>query len=478
MTRFIGRSWEISRLSGLLDKKSASFVVLRGRRRIGKSRLLQEFSKGLRTITFSGLPPTPKTTDESQRAEFARQMAKNIGMPLINANDWSDLFWFLAEQVKTGRILIVLDEISWIGSKDPDFLGKPKNIWDLKLSLNPDLLLIVCGSVSSWIEENILSSTGFLGRVSLDLVLHELPLSDCKLFWENQQGRTSSYEIFKVLAVTGGVPKYLEEINTRKSAEENIRELCFQPEGLLFREFEQIFSDLFSKRSTTLSHIVEQLADAPLELDELCKRLNWEKSGNVTDYLKELILAGFVTRDSTWNIKTKKTSNLKRYRLSDNYLRFYLKYIYPNKDQVLLGLFQKKSLIGLLGWHMVMGLQFENLVLNNCTILFNMLGLNPQDIVMYGPFFQRPTRKQKGCQIDLLIQTRYNCLYLCEIKFYSAEVKADVIQELNEKRARLSIPKGVSLRTVLIHVNGVSDTVRDSLAFDYIIDFSDFLYTS
>lgn len=242
---FYGRRDELRILEHELKKQSSSLVVIRGRRRIGKSRLIEEFGKDLNTLYFIGFPINEKTTIESQRNEFALQMAHALKMPTIKSEDWSELFWHLGQQTAKKQWLLVLDEISWIGSKDPDFLGKLKNAWDMYFSKNPKLMLILCGSVSTWIERNILSHTGFLGRVSVDLVLEELPLTECIQFWGKNKDRIASYEIFKVLSVTGGVPKYLEEIIPTKTAEENIYHLCFRSEGLLFREFEQIFSDLF-----------------------------------------------------------------------------------------------------------------------------------------------------------------------------------------------------------------------------------------
>ncbi len=474
MTKFFGREDELKKLKELHQKDSASLVVIRGRRRIGKSRLIEEFGKGKRTLTFAGLPPRKGTTEQSQRNAFASRMSTVLGLPPIKADDWDDLFWHLGQFTKEGSVILVLDEISWMGSKDLDFLGKLKNFWDLTLSKNPQLILILCGSVSIWIEENILSHTGFLGRVSLSFLIHELPLKDCKKFWGNQQDRVSSYEMFKLLSVTGGIPKYLEEILPILSAEENIRKLCFQPEGLLYREFEQIFSDLFKKKSEMYKRIVEHLSGPALDMDQLCVHLKVDKNGSISQFLEELILAGFVSADTTWNIKTQKSSNLKKYRLKDNYLRFYLRYILPNKDQIAQGLFQLKTASSLQGWNSIMGLQFENLVLNNFQKLFQMLEIHADDVMRFGPFFQKQTLRQKGCQIDLLIQTKYNCLYICEIKFSSSEVGTQVISEMKEKTANISLPKGMSIRPVLIHVNGVSDGVVDSGLFDYIIDFSNF----
>lgn len=230
---FIGRKKELEQLNRLLDKPTASLVVVKGRRRIGKSRLIQEFGKNRKMFTFSGLPPTEKITLKEQLYEFGWQLGKALGQPAFKDDDWNDLFLRLAHHTREGKVLILLDEISWMGSKDPNFLGKLKNAWDLEFKNNPNLILVLCGSVSSWIEKNIISNTGFLGRISLNLTVEELPLPDCNKFWPIFQ-RISSFEKFKTLSVTGGVPKYLEEINPKMPAEENIKNLCFEPSGLLF----------------------------------------------------------------------------------------------------------------------------------------------------------------------------------------------------------------------------------------------------
>lgn len=187
------------------------------------------------------------------------------------------------------------------------------------------------------------------------------------------------------------------------------------------------------------------------------------------------MLAGFIQEDCTWNLSTKRESSLKKFRLKDNYLRFYLRYIEPNKDKISKGIFESGYFMHLPGWESVMGLQFENLVLSNLKKLLEILRINLSEVSNVGPFFQRKTQRMKGCQIDLLIQTKHNTLYVCEIKFNSSEVKSAVIEEMERKIESLSIPKGVSVRSVLIHVNGVSQLIRESEVFNDIVDFSQFL---
>ena len=170
MTPFIGREPEMERLKDLLSKRSASLIVVRGRRRIGKSRLLAEFGKEMKSFFFSGMPPLLKMNAQLQREEFAGQMQR-VGLPAVTPDDWGNLFWALSKHTEKGKMLLVFDEISWMGGKDPTFLGKLKTAWDMYFSKNPHLVMALCGSISSWIEENILSSTGFVGRITIDLVL-------------------------------------------------------------------------------------------------------------------------------------------------------------------------------------------------------------------------------------------------------------------------------------------------------------------
>lgn len=478
MSEFTGRREELATLGSLLKKKSASLAVVKGRRRIGKSRLIEEFAKKNTFdsfYVFSGIFPTAQSTAQLQRDEFASQLSKQAGLPEIKADDWNKLFMLLADKIKYGKVLVLFDEISWLGSKDPNFLGKFKNAWDLYFKKNDKLIVILCGSISVWIEKNILSSTGFVGRISLDLTLKELPLSDCNKFWGKQVNQVAAYDKLKILSVTGGVPLYLEHIDSTQTAEDNIKRLCFMPYGILYDEFEKLFSDLFSKRCEKYRAIMRSLTNGSATPEEICKRIGLKRSGDISEYLDELIKSGFVSRDHTWRIKDASISNLSLYRLSDNYSRFYLKYVYPRRSQIENMQFTTVAISALPGWNALMGLQFENLVLNNRRLLWRLLNITPEEIICDNPYFQRKTARYAGCQIDYLIQTKHHNLYLCEIKFAKDVVKMNVVHEVQQKIKNLVIPKGFSCRTVLIHVNGVQEEVEDCGFFAAIIDFGKFL---
>ncbi len=472
---FVGREYELKSLRDLLDKKTASLVVIRGRRRIGKSRLISEFAKGMKFYSFAGLPPKKNITAQMQRDEFAKQLSLQCQVPNVKANDWSDLFFLLSKEVRQGRIIILLDEISWMGSKDENFLGKLKNIWEQYLKNNPKLILILCGSVSSWIEKNILRDTGFFGRIAHKITLTELPLKDCNHLLDALGFKRSIFEKFLILALTGGIPWYIELINFNYSAAENIKNLCFTADGILVEEFKYIFNDLFGRRKKICGRIVEELSQGPREQLEIMESLNYKKSGSLSEYLEDLMLAGFVSRDYTWSIKTGEDIRLSQLRLKDNYLRFYFKYIAPKLTKIHAGQFKLKNIFTLPNWESIMGLQFENIILNNRSNIWTLLNIKPDEIISDNPYFQKPTLKQSGCQINYLIQTKFQTLFACEIKFSTHKIGHGVVEKLRSKLLKINMPKGFTCLPVLIHVNGVTEDIEDSDFFYKIIDFRQLL---
>ena len=470
---FIGREEELETLKKCLKRKSPTFIAIRGRRRIGKSRIIEEFAKSFpKKFLFTGLPPTESVTKQSQKEEFVKQMVQK-GLPNVVADDWSDLFWPLAKEAAKGPVLIALDEIAWMGSKDPLFLGKLKIAWDQYFSKNPKLVLIVASSIASWIDENILNSTGFFGRVDTTLTLKELPLHDCVKFFGKKAKTISPYEKLKLFSITGGVPKYLEAIDPKISAEDNVLDLCFSEDGLLFNEFDRIFHDLFSRRSDAYKDIVEALSSRhALTQEEICQITNRSNGRPISEYLNDLVEAGFLSADFTWDLKSGKIGKLRKFRLTDNYLRFYLKYIAPNRQKILKNRFKETSLRNAIRWESILGLQFENLVIHNAAEVIKRLKIQPAEYTYDGPFFQTKSRDRKGCQIDYLVQAK-NSLHVCEIKFSKNPIGINIIKEVEEKVSRLSVPRLFSIRKVLIHVGEIRPEVLDADYFDTIIDWND-----
>lgn len=473
MKPFVGRDNELQRLEDLSKSGRACLVVMKGRRRIGKSRLAEEFGKNKEYLSLSGLPPVKGVTAQDQRDAFSKQLASLFKIPFLTFKDWSDAFIFLSSHLTNKSTVILFDEISWMGSKDPTFTPKLKVWWDLVLQNYPGVVLILCGSISTWIDKNIINSTAFFGRVSLYIELGELSLSQSKQLLSLQGFKGSDLELFKILCVTGGVPWYLEQIKAYESTDENIKRLCFDKNGMLVHEFDRIFNDLFSTRGEIYKKIIKLLSQGMKNRTSLEKATGYSKSGTLSGHLKALEICGFISKHPDWSFKTGKAGKSILYRLSDNYLRFYIHYIEPNLAKIEQGSFLEVPLSSLPGWEPMLGFQLENLLLKNRSLIYKALGIHVQDIIIDNPYFQKASGRKKGCQIDYLIQTYSNTLFVCEIKMRRRELGTEVIDAMKTKIESLSLPKGFGVSPVLIHLGPISDALLSSRYFFRIIDIAE-----
>ena len=467
---FVGRQEQIDALTQLWGKRTSSLVTCRGRRRIGKSTLIEEFARRTADcfINIVGLPPRKGMSDRAQIVNFCEELSDQTGSTVPAAKNWTSAFRHLDEAIPAhGRTVVLLDEISWMGSRNPDFAGYLKTAWDKRLKKHDNLILVLCGSVSSWIAENILDSTGFVGRDSLDIMVDELSLAESVSMFGLAGRRLSSREVFDILSVTGGVPKYLEEIRPELSVEENVRQLCFMPRGSLFREFNETFSKVFGRTASSRGAVLDQLSTTALSVAELAAAMRKTPNGKLSKVLKDLEYAGFVARDSGLNPQTGEPLRAERYRIKDNYTRFYLRYIAPRRQAIAKELFKFSSLEQLKGWDGMLGLQFENMVLNHVEDLFPHFGLQRSLVVSAAPYMRKAGKGTPGCQIDLLVQTERMALVV-EIK-RRKEISHGIIDDVRAKVATLKAARNLSVRTALVYDGDLSPSVEADRYFDFIV---------
>ena len=466
---FFGREIQLNELKALWRKRTASLVVVSGRRRIGKSTLVEKFAEesACAFVEISGLAPDKAMTNEKQLANFCERLSVQTGTPVAAVDGWAKAFDALFEATrKADRVVIFLDEISWMGRYDTSFAAYLKNAWDIQFSKRPNLVFVLAGSVSSWIHDNIQNSRGFVGRISVDMVLGELTLGQSRRFWGELAERTPAREILDMLSVTGGVPKYLEEIDPALTVEENVRRLCFTPDGCLFKDFDAIFSDVFGETAITKRTILKALATGPASVSEIAERTGLDLNGRITGELRDLTIAGFVAAANGLNPSTGKPVREVRYRLRDNYMRFYLKYIEPRKTAVTDGLYRFADLESLAGWETTLGLQFENLILNNLSSLAPHLGLGRSIVTSAAPYARRGGR-QGGVQVDLLVQTEKS-VCLVEIK-RRKRIGPEIEDEVRSRLAKLGVRRGISKRTALVYEGSLAPEVVDGGYFDFIV---------
>ena len=472
---FYGREDDLGALDRLWRKPVSSLVTCRGRRRIGKSTLIEEFARRshARFLELEGLPPQPHQTNGDQLNHFAEQLREQSAWRGPCPESWYEAMLALSSVIGEERTVVLLDEISWMGAHDDSFPGILKTAWDRHFKKHQHLVFVLCGSVSTWIQENILNSTGFVGRATLNLVVGELPLRDCLKFWRGAAERTSIREVVDVLSVTGGVPRYLEELDPSLSAVENIQNMCFSPNALLRDDFSKIFSSVFGQNAVVKRRILSALAKSPMTVSELADAVDMERCGVLSRHLEQLSVAGFIVADRGLNPLTQKPAKIIRYRLKDNYARFYLKYIEPNAEMIDRDAFRCLSLDAMRGWDSMMGYQFETLVTNNIPSLLPHLGLERALLLSAAPFRQLPTARKKGCQVDLLLQTE-GAVCLVEIK-RMREIGPKIEDELREKVARLAVKSGVSVRTALVYEGELSPRLAASAYIDKFVSFGHLL---
>lgn len=471
---FIGRQEEFKQLKTLYHKKKPALVVIKGRRRIGKSRLVEEFAsrqKNQKFWSFAGMPPHENLGEQGQRDHFARQLALILKVPSLTFLDWIDAFEYLGRRVKPGDI-VLFDEISWMGEGDSSFIPKLKAWWDEQ---KKSILFVICGSISTWIEENILNSTAFFGRIQLTLTLDPLSIPESAELLRKIGMQLSTYEVYQILVIVGGVPWYLEQFSPELSLMENLQQLAFKKEGLLVLEFNRIFHDLFQARGSTYKKIMQTLKEGAKTLSAIRSSIGYAHSGTLSQMLEHLIVAGFVAKQPLWSFKTTKPLKQSLYRINDPYMRFYLKFIEPQLPKINIARKSPLRLQNILNFEVHLGLQLECLMLQNRHLLLNAMGVPIEAIVLDGPYRQAKTTKQPGCQIDYLIQTETRSLLICEFKFSKREIKSEIITDMEEKIKALKIPRGFSSLPVLVHLSGVSDGVATASYFYRIVDLGDLL---
>ena len=480
MKDFYGREDLLQSMKSLWNKRVPSLVTCRGRRRVGKSTLIAEFARrsGARFIKLEGLRPKEKMTNDDQLRYFISQLSLQTQCDDSPVADWLKAFARLDSQLTDkGKTVVLLDEVSWMAYYDIAFPEVLKVAWDNLFSQHRKLVFVICGSVSTWIRRNIIDNGAYAGRRSYDFVVPELPLRECVKFWGRRISRENMTDILDVLSVTGGVPRYLEEIDPALSADENIRKMAFIPKSVLAEDFEEMFRDVITGGRDLRADILHLLRDASLNVAEIADMLGKERNGHLSEALEELSEAGFIAADEGLNPETGKDVQQMRFRLKDNYTRFYLKYIEPRQKIIERGGFAFSSLEQLHEWDVIKGLAFENLVVNNFRELLPRLGLDRTLLISAAPF--RKVRRSggaanRGVQVDLLLQTKRS-IYLVEIK-RRKELGHEVVDEMDEKVGRIKRPRGVSIKTALVYDGHLAKTVEADGYFDAIIDIRDVVF--
>jgi len=412
----VGRKYEINRLKSSLKSSNSELIAIYGRRRVGKTFLIRNIYQKQIKFEFTGLYGG---STEKQLGVFFDElnMITKRFKEEDRPRDWKAAFELLKKFINGLRSkekkVIFIDEMPWLDTHKSDFRMYFSHFWNTYCEKRTDLLVVVCGSAASYMVQNVISNRGSLhARITYKLEIKPFTLAETKAYLESNNIKWEPYQILHLYIAIGGVPHYLSKIQKGESVVQAVQRMCFDLNGDLINEFDEIFESLFTH---SISHhaIVRALAKVNKGVcrDELIEKSGQYGGGAFTRALQELIASGFVSKYPGFGKKTKQ--NL--FRLSDEYTRFYLKFIEPNKNQgahFWKTMFQKQSYISWAGFN------FESICLKHVDQIKKALKIG-------GIHAVHSSWSSTESQIDLVIKRADRWINLCEMKFYTSSYQID-----------------------------------------------------
>ncbi|MBX3708753.1 MAG: ATP-binding protein [Gammaproteobacteria bacterium] len=418
--KIVGRKKEIHMFEEVLTSKSAEFLAIYGRRRVGKTYLVKQFFESQSGIFFE-LTGLNDGNLKEQLANLSISLAKTFydGAEMAIQKTWTDALRQLSKAIEgvplNKRIFLFFDELPWLCTRKSGFLKALEYFWNSHWSNRKKLVLIVCGSAASWMLEKIIYAKGGLhNRITVSLSLLPFSLKEVEEYLEYHGHKLNREQALQIYMVTGGIPHYLKAIKKNYSVAQNINALCFQKNGLLFDEFNKLFYSLYEFPELYIN-IIRAIAKKAngISRDDLIKSIKSSDGGYLNVMLKSLEEAGFISSF----LPLGHTRRGVHYRLIDEYVLFYLNWIEPLHKQTRITTTTSywTKVIHTAAWYAWAGYAFEAVCWKHVDAIKSALGLDAIH-VNWGDWRYIPEKSNKGAQIDLILDRDDDCITLCEIK--------------------------------------------------------------
>ena len=426
----IGRIAEKERLLKYAQSEESEFVAVYGRRRVGKTYLIRQTFRDQFAFQHTGI--ARGRTKEQLRA-FGDSLRESGLDGRDNPQDWFEAFNLLKGVIvksDAAKKIVFLDELSYLDTKGSRFIPALEHFWNGWASARSDVLLIVCGSATSWIINKVIKDKGGLhNRVTGRISLRPFTLRECEEYVTSRGIVMTRYQIAETYMVLGGIPYYWKHLEPDLSADQNIDDLFFARSNKFEGEFDELYSSLFRKPEPYLK-LVRTLGrhKSGLNRDELMKATGLSTCGNFTRYLRELEECGFIRRSVAYGKKTKGAT----YQLIDNFTLFHLAFVSENRVNDRHFWSGSADAQFRVVWE---GLAFERLCLQHVHEIKLALGIS--GIVSNDSSWQIAwTSEHKGAQVDLLIDRADGVINICEMKFAASEyeIKDEEERHVRERR--------------------------------------------
>lgn len=452
----VGRQLEQDLFHEIVRSDKSEFVAVYGRRRVGKTYLVRETFNYSFAFQHTGVQDADKAR---QLTEFGRSLTTAGMRNCPKLKDWFMAFDALGEflqGVESEKKIVFIDELPWLDTPKSDFLSALEHFWNGWATMRRDIVLIVCGSATSWIISKLINNYGGLhNRLTRQIHLKPFTLHECELYANARELKMTRMQVLQTFMVLGGVPYYWSFLRKGYSWSQNIDSLFFTENADLRNEFDALYSSLF-RNPEPYVQIVTAMSKKKVGMTrgEVANALGQDHGGTLSKILKDLELCGFI-RSYTSIGKSKKDT---LYQLFDNFTLFYFRFIDGNtiKDPQ----FWSRSIGGTV-YNAWCGLAFERVCFLHVEQIKRALGISGVMSSVYSWVYRPMSKDESGIQIDMLIDRNDGVIDLCEIKFSQGkyEIKKKYADELRQKEAifQSKTETRKAVFTVMITTEGLVD---------------------
>lgn len=467
-SRFIGRLSEISKLKEIGKSDQASIVVVHGRRRVGKTSLIQHAYENRKLLKFEGIEGQ---SEEYQIESFLKQLSRHFKEPLlekIRYTSWREPLIALAERVSKGEVTVFLEELQWLANYNTSLVAELKYVWDNYLQKNPKLILVLCGSAPSFMIDEVLRSKALYNRSLHEIALKPLSVLETKYYFGKG---CSEYSALESHLLVGGIPEYLKYLRNGSSTYLSFCKNAFSPDAFFVDEPNRLFVSSLSKKPY-YRDVIELIGRSGIiSREEILARLKLSSGGNITKILNDLEACTFINPLRSFDSSVR--SKLVRYEVADPFLRIYYKFIEKRISQIRAGAFKADFTrpMSLRDLSQALGYSFEYYCRSNAHLIANELSFAAVDY-QAGPLLSRDIRN--GVQLDLVFLRKDRVITVCELKYLSVPVGPNHVKDFRARVGKLNLSPKQRLETVLVAPGGVTDSLRAAGIFDRFIGLETF----
>ena len=469
--RFVGREFEIIRLQEVKQSADAAIVVVHGRRRVGKTTLVEHVFSDEHLVKLEGIEQGPPEYQMRSILEQLSVQVRNPTLALVKPSTWRETLRLVTSELRAGLCLF-LEEFQWLANYSDELVAEIKYFWDNHWRAIEGFKLVLCGSSASFMVGHVIRSKALYNRALVEVPLKPfLPCETREFLGES----ISPEQALDAHLLVGGIPEYLQYIRKESSVYLGFAKNALVPGAFFLGEYERIFVSSLANNVHYRS-IIEFLSERRYaSRGEIAKRLGLSSGSNLTELLEDLEICGFIRSYVPFDRSL--SSKLRRFELVDPYVRLYLQLLKPKKKAIDQGRFTVNPLEGLSidrieQWY---GYSLETLCRRQAHLIARALGFHGVEYSC-GAFFNRATSKESpGFQLDLVFERKDRVVTLCEVKHNSTPITATKAREILSRFNRLETSPRYSKQRVLIATGEVSQEVRNGLFFDRILDATEVL---